>query len=192
MFPNFHDFRPALSILFATGLCSRTVTQDPLGDSPQEYGGTKLKFEKMTLGRHNFFQSVCVYVFLCISACLSLVWEREEHPQPLFPRALARGYWGWHGTGVEQQVLTGHCHTSAWSPLPVIGLAYLYMYFYVYMYFYIYIHTHTNSCVCVHVYAYLHRHIARCGFTEKGKSSWPQWLCNFKYTYSEMEEITYG
>lgn len=91
MFPNFYDFRPALSILFASGHCSRAVTQDPLGESPQEYGGTKLNFEKLTKGRHDFFHSVHVYVFLCIAACLSLVWEREEHPYPLFPRALARG-----------------------------------------------------------------------------------------------------
>lgn len=48
MFPNLYDFRAALSILFATGLCSRAVTQDPWGESPQEYGGTKLSFEKVT------------------------------------------------------------------------------------------------------------------------------------------------
>lgn len=147
------DFRAALSILFATGLCSRAVTQDLWGQSPQECGGTKLGLEKLTEGRHGFLQGV--QVCCCL---LSLLWEREEYPHPSFP-GLLRLAWPWCGTHWAVP------HLSM-TPLPGIGLAHLYMYFYVYIYI--------KSCVCVHVYAYPHVYIAHCGFTEKCESSWPQ------------------
>lgn len=108
-------------------------------------------------------------VSVCVAACLSLVWEREEYPPPLFPRALALLLmlaWHWNGAAGPHWALS---HLTMIPP----ARHWVHLLADVFLCVWIYIYTHINSCVCVHVDAYLHVYIARCGFTEKCESSWP-------------------
>lgn len=149
MFPNLYDFRAALSILFATGLCSRAVTQDPRGESPQEHGGTKLSLQKLTKGRHDFFQSVPV------CCCLPVTPLGEGGISiPL----LCQGPGAWLLRLEAAGTHWAQPHLSM-IPLPVITLL-----IYVFLCAYIY----TSSCVYVYVV------LQKTGFTEKCESSWPQ------------------
>lgn len=121
----------------------------------------RLTFEKLSKGRRDLFQ--------CVRVCCCLPVTRLGKGGKSIPLvSQGPGTWllslAWHRCGAAG-THWALPHLSQF-PLPVMGSAYFIMYFC--------IHAHINSCVCVHVYAYLHVYTARCGFTEKCESSWPQ------------------